>query len=175
MSRSLKIFPQCFLIVALCLTHSWSMAQNEVARERSSLQGIQNMSFTVNLEASSSLAQKSGLEISSLREMGQTTLREGSITLIPDHEVERSDEVPFLYLHVNTMDAGQGLVPFSISLYFYQPVKLSLNRDIQTSSVTWESGSLGIVSYDKVDLISAAARDLLNEFITDYNKVNDPS
>lgn len=175
MSRLLKIFSQCFFIAALCLTHSWSMAQNEVARERSSLKGIQNMSFTVNLEATSSLTQKSGLEISSLREMGQTTLREGSITLIPDNEVERSDEVPFLYLHVNTMDAGQGLVPFAISLYFYQPVKLSLNRDMQTSSVTWESGSLGIVSYDRMNLINAAAKDLLNEFISDYHKVNDPN
>lgn len=172
MPALIKISLEYFLIAVFCLTHSWSAAQNEVSRERSSLKGIQNMSFTVNLEANTSLLQKSGLDVTSLTEMGRTTLHEGKINLIPDNKVERSDEVPFLYLHINAFDAGQGLIPFSISLYFYQPVKLLLNRDMQTSSVTWESGSLGIVSYDRIELINDAAMDLINEFISDFNTVN---
>ncbi len=163
---------QYFLVVILCLGHSVLLAQNEVARERSSLKGINAMGFTVNLEANVSLTGKSDIDVSSLREMGQKTLKDSDISLIPDKQVQRSDEIPFLYLHVNSMDAGQGLVPFSLSLYFYQPVKLTLNRDLQTSAVTWESGSVGIVSYDQMNLISDAAKNLIEEFISDYNQIN---
>lgn len=130
------------------------------------------MGFTTNLESNVTLTQKGEIEVTSLKAMGEKTLRNGGITLIPDSEVRESDKIPFLYLHVNAMDAGQGLVPFSISLYLYQPVKLSLNRDLQTSSITWESGTLGIVSYDQMGLISVAAQDLIKEFISDYNDIN---
>lgn len=172
MATTSKIFYQYLFVAILCLIHSLAVAQNEIARERSSLKGIQSMGFTVNLEANVSLTENGEIEVTSLRGMGQKTLRKGGIKLIPDREVKRSDEIPFLYLHVNTMDAGRGLVPFSVTLYFYQPVKLMLNRDMETSSITWESGSVGIVSYDRMNLISDAAKDLLNEFIADYNKVN---
>ncbi len=172
MIGALKIFSRVVLVLVMCLNYSWALAQNEIARERSSLKGIQSMGFTVNLETNAPLTQHGEIDVISLSEMGEITLRNGGISLIPDNEVEGSDETPFLYLHVNAMDAGQGLIPFSISLYFYQPVKLTLNRGLQTSSVTWESGTLGIVSYDRIPLISDAAEKLLKEFITDYNQIN---
>lgn len=130
------------------------------------------MGFSVNLETNATLNEHSELKVTTLRGLGQKTLRNGGIRLIPDNEIKHPDEVPLLFLHVNTMDAGHGLIPFALTLYFYQPVKLTLNRDLQTSSVTWESGSLGIVSYDRTTLISEAAQKLLNEFITDYNRIN---
>lgn len=160
------------LLILLFLGHSALFAQNEVARERSSLKGINAMGFTVNLEANASLKQKGEIEVNTLREMGIKTLRNGGISLISDKEMQRSDEIPFLFLHVNSMNAGQGLVPFSLSLYFYQPVKLTLNRDLRSSAITWESGSVGIVSYDQIDLISDAAKNLIEEFISDYNQIN---
>lgn len=172
MSITAKIYRQYFFIAFLWLIHTTLLAQNEVARERSSLKGINELGFTVNLEENLSLAEKSEIEVTSLREMGQKTLRNSGISLIPDKDVLRSDEIPFLYLHVNSMDAGQGLVPFSLTLYFYQPVKLTLNRNLQTSAVTWESGSVGIVSYDQMDLISDAAKNLIEEFISDYKQIN---
>lgn len=167
-----KIYRQYFFIAFLCLVHTTLLAQNEVARERSSLKGINELGFTVNMEANLPLAEKGEIEVTSLREMGEKMLRNSSISLIPDKEAIRSDEIPFLYLHVNCMDAGQGLVPFSLSLYFYQPVKLTLNRDLQTSAVTWESGSVGIVSYDQMNLVNDAAKILIEEFISDYKQIN---
>lgn len=163
---------QLLFVVLICLIQYPAIAQNEIARERSSLKGIQRIGFTVNLETNSALNKHSQIEVLALTGMGQQTLRKGGISLILDSEIKQSDEIPFLYLHVNTMDAGRGLVPFAITLYFYQPVKLMLNRDLQTSSVTWESGSLGIVSYDRINLINDAARNLLEEFVTDYNRIN---
>jgi hypothetical protein len=75
-------------------------------------------------------------------------------------------------MHINTMDAGQGLVPFSVSLDFYQPAELTLNRNLQTSVSTWQTGLVGIVSYDRMNVIGESAVNLLDDFIKDYNQVN---
>lgn len=130
------------------------------------------MGFSVNYEANVSLTQKGEIEITSLQQMGEQALKKGDITLIPTRELKQSDQNPLLYMHINAMDAGRGLVPFAINLYFYQPIKLTLNRDLQTTASTWESGTLGIASYDQLQLIREAARGLLDEFITDYNDIN---
>lgn len=156
----------------LWLTPLFAWAQNEVARERSSLKGIQAMGFSANYEANAPLAEKQEISVSSLQDMGKQTIVEAGITLIPDQEVRQSDQIPLLYLHINAMDAGQGLVPFAINLYFYQPVKLALNQDLQTTASTWESGSVGIASYDQLQLIRQAAEGLLEEFVHDYNTIN---
>jgi hypothetical protein len=150
-------------------------AQNEISRERSSLKGIQSMGFTVNIESNKSLDEQRNFDVSSLRLMGQKLLREADIDIIADDEVQSSSDIPFLYLHINSMDAGKGLVPFALTLYFYQPVNLVLNRNQQTSSITWESGSVGIVSYDRMNLIPDAAKNLLQEFISDYQQINGSS
>ena len=172
MSASASLRSIIFAFAVFCLTGSTLCAQNEVARERSSLKGIQEMGFTVNLESNLQLNKQSELDVTSLVEMGREVLRNGNISLIPDQEVKQSADIPFLYLHINSMEAGQGLIPFALTLYFYQPVKLSLNRDLKTSAVTWESGSVGIVSYNNIKLIREASRELLKEFISDYNQVN---
>lgn len=158
-----------FLFLAFSMPAS---AQNEIERERSSLRGIAEMGFTVNLEVNVSLNKQGELEITSLRDRAITTLKEAGLTIIPDKNIESSADVPFLYMHINTMDAGQGLVPFSVSVRFYQPVKLTLNRDLQTSASTWETGLVGIVSYDRMNVIGDSAVNLLQDFISDYNRVN---
>jgi hypothetical protein len=159
-------------MLLLWLSPAILSAQNEVAREVNSLKGIQAMGFSVNYEANASLTEKGEIEIMSLQQMGEQLLNEGTIDLIPAEQMKQSDQNPLLYLHINAMDAGRGLVPFSINLYFYQPVKLTLNRDLQTTASTWESGTLGIASYDRLQLIREAAEGLIDEFIADYNNIN---
>ncbi len=162
----------CIFIVAILMTTSAAEAQNEIARQIHSLQGIQQLGFTVNVETNLSLNERGVIEVTSLQSMGENILREGGIDLIPDEQVRQSDQIPFLYMHINSMDAGEGLVPFHVTLFFYQPVKLPLNRDIQTTAATWESSTLGIVSYDRLNLIEKAARNTLKEFVSDYNQAN---
>lgn len=159
-----------FLVLIMMLSDA--LAQNEVARERHSLQGIRQLGFTVNLETNVSLNKRGEIEVTSLQSMGENTLRNGGITVIPDEQIKQSDQIPFLYMHINTMDAGEGLVPFHVTLLFYQPVKLPLNRDILTTAATWESSTLGIVSYDRLKLIEKAAENTLHEFIEDFNQAN---
>lgn len=147
-------------------------AQNEVQREQSSLRGIASMGFTVNVESNISLNETGELEVTSITDKIRKTLKEGDVILISDEQVRSSDRIPFLYMHINTMDAGQGLVPFSISLRFYQPVKLTLNQDQPTSASTWETGMVGIVSYDQMYVIQEAAFELIREFISDLRLAN---
>ncbi|WP_073059637.1 hypothetical protein [Fodinibius roseus] len=172
MSISIKINERLLLVLMLWLIPMLVFAQNEVARERSSLKGIQSMGLSVNYEANAPLTEKTNINVPSLQEKGKRALQEGGIRVVPREEVRQSDEIPLLYLHINAMDAGEGLVPFAVNLYFYQPVKLVLNQDLQTTANTWESGTVGIVSYDKLQLIDQAAEDLLQEFIHDYNEIN---
>lgn len=75
-------------------------------------------------------------------------------------------------MHINAMELENGLVPFSIQLRLYQPVRLVLNRDMQTSASTWENGVVGIVSLDRLTLINEAASELVTDFINDYGVYN---
>ena len=160
------------LLISLLLVPIALQAQNEIQRERNSLRGINEMGFTVNLETNVTLNEKGEIEVTSIKDAAEQRLSEGGIPLVSDEEVESSADIAFLYMHINTMDAGQGLVPFSVSIRFYQPVKLQLNRDQQTSASTWETGMVGIVSYDRMNVIQEAAVDLLADFISDFNRVN---
>lgn len=157
------------LIIALPVL---SFAQNEIEREISSLRGINELGFTVNLETNVTLNEKGEIEVTSIKDAARQRLAEAGIPLVSDREIESSADIPFLYMHINTMDAGRGLVPFSVSIRFYQPVKLQLNRDRQTSASTWETGMVGIVSYDRMNIIQESAVNLLGDFINDFNSVN---
>ena len=167
-----KFYGQLLPLLLLWLYPLGMQAQNEVEREVSSLQGIQSMRFRVNYEANSALSAQNAVEPATLQKAGEEILREGNITLIPNSEKDRAGQDPLLHMHINAMDAGRGLVPFTISLHFYQPVKLPLNRGLQTSASTWESSTLGLVSQDRLQVIEEAARGLLREFSADYKKVN---
>lgn len=162
----------CFFILSFFLLTSVSEAQNEIQRERSSLQGINEMGFTVNLETNVSINEKGEIEVTSIKDAAEQRLSNAGIPLLSDEQIESSADLPFLYMHINTMDAGRGLVPFSVSIRFYQPVKLQLNRDQPTSASTWETGMVGIVSYDRMEVIQEAAVDLLGDFISDFESVN---
>lgn len=164
-----KISP--FLIL-LFLIPSQIIAQNEVERERISLQGLQEFGFTANIEGSRDVADSEQLTPTVIRQQSVRQLVDAGIRFIPDEEVMSSADIPFLYMHINTMQLENGLVPFSIQLRLYQPVSLPLNRNLRTSASTWETGMVGIVSYDQLPTINQAAESLILTFIDDYYKAN---
>lgn len=171
--RSIK-YSNFLLVLVIWLSPIYVQAQNEVETEINSLNGIQSMGFRVNYEANSSLAAKEEAGVTSLQEMGENLLKEAQIKLISNQELMKDARAPLLHMHINAMDAGRGLVPFAISLRFFQPVKLPLNRDKRTMGSTWESSTLGIVSHDQLHIIKSAAHSLLKEFTADYHQINNP-
>ena len=161
------------LLFALLLSIPFSLfAQNEIERERISLQGLQEFGFTANIEVSRTIADNEHLTPTVIRQLAIDRLIEANINYIADEEVQSSADVPFLYMHINAMQLENGLVPFSIQLRMYQPVRLPLNRDLLTSASTWETGMVGIVSLDQLETINFAAEELVSDFIEDYYLAN---
>ena len=164
-------FKLLFLIV-FSLTPFLLPAQNEIERERVSLEGLQEFGFTANIEGSRTIADDQNLTPAVIRDEAVRQLVEADIRFADDEEVRSSADIPFLHMHINAMEMENGLIPFSIKLRLYQPVKLSLNRDLQTTASTWEDGMVGLVSYDRIAVIGEAASDMIKNFIDDYRQAN---
>jgi len=167
----MKFFIPLIFAISLLLPAEM-LAQQEIARERISLQGLQEFGFSANIQGSRTIAEDEVLTPANIRQQSVNQLVEAGLRFVSDDEVRSSADIPFLYMHINTMELENGLIPFSINLRLYQPVMLPLNRNLQTSASTWETGMVGIVSYDRIPLINEAARDLITDFINDYNLSN---
>lgn len=163
---------QYALFISIALLPFSVFGQNEIGRARISLQGLQEFGFTANIEGSQTVTDHDTLTPSVIRQQAINQIVEAGLRFISDEEVESSADIPFLYMHINTMQLDNGLIPFSIQLQLFQPVKLSLNRDLQTSASTWDSGMVGIVSLDQLPVINQAASNLIAEFIDDYRIAN---
>lgn len=148
------------------------IAQNEIERERIALQGIREFGFTVNIEGSRTIADDESLTPAVIRSNAEDKIKAAGLRFVQDMDVESSADIPFLYMHINAMEMPNGLIPFSIELRLYQPVKLILHDELQTSASTWENGMVGLVSFDRLDVINRAANGLIKDFIDDYNRVN---
>lgn len=159
-------------ILFLCISPLALLAQNEIDRERISLEGLQEFGFTANIEGSRTIAEAETLTPSTIRQEAVSQLVGADLRYVSDEEVNSSADIPFLHLHINAMEMENGLIPFSIALRLYQPVKLSLNRDLQSTAITWQTGMVGLVSYDQIQTISDAASNMIAEFIDDYNLAN---
>lgn len=160
------------LLLFLLTLPSQLMAQNEIERERISLQGLQEFGFTATIEGSRTIAGDPNLTPGILRQDAVNQLRAANIRYVTDDEVRSSADIPFLFMHVNAMELENGLVPFSIELRLYQPVKLVLNRDLQTSASTWENSVVGIVTLDRLPMINEAASSLVADFLDDFAAYN---
>lgn len=168
---SIKLILSTLLFIIIFLPHSLS-AQNEIGRARISLQGLQEFGFTANIEGGQQIVDHDSLTPTVIRQQAINQIVEAGLRFVSDEEVESAADIPFLYMHINTMQLDNGLVPFSINLQLYQPVKLSLNRDLQTSASTWDTGMVGIVSQDQLPVINQAAENMMTEFINDYQRAN---
>ncbi|MFU8813636.1 MAG: hypothetical protein ACNA78_11770 [Balneolaceae bacterium] len=156
----------------ILLTASAAWAQNEVERERISLEGLQEFGFTATVEGNAAIAERSDLRPSEFQRLAVEALQRAGIRFVRDQEVRSSADIPFLYMHINTMQLDNGLIPFSIQLRLYQPAELTLHRNLRTSVSTWEDGSVGLVSSDRISAILAEADNLLFTFLEEYRRAN---
>lgn len=147
-------------------------AQSEIERGINSLEGIRSFFITVNVEGNDSLARKNIFNVPDLTNRFTDYLTQQGIHILKQSDNPSVTDAPYLYVHINMMDAGRGLVPFSVELRFYQPVELTLNRHRQTLASTWNENMVGIVSYDRLPVIRESAEKLLDQFTQDYHKAN---
>ncbi len=162
-----------FSIIILLSVFSLQLvqAQNEIAREQSSLTGIKEMGIVVNIEKPIGLTDPS-LDVTWIREQIVDSFGDLPVRLLDDKTLRQSDEFPILHVHVNIMRASNLTLPFSIELNFYQPVKLVLNRDLKTMAITWNKGQVGIVSENMIPIIVEEAVALSSLFKDAFEEVN---
>ena len=169
----MKLFKSLSLLIPLLLFVTLSArAQNEVMLEQATLQGINGFYVSVNVEGNKELTKYDTLNVTKMQRDVENKLRDAGLPLQQEAGSRQGQDYPMLYIHVNVMDAGRGLIPFAVDVKFYQPVKLTLNRDIQTAASTWSSGYLGLVSYDRLGVIRQSMLSELENFIREFNSAN---
>ena len=146
-------------------------AQNEIARERSSLKGIQEIGIVVNIEKPMGLSHQS-LQTAVIQKAIKENFSDLPITILSDKTLRRSDEFPILHIHINVLRASNQTYPFSIEFNFYQPVKLVLNRDLQSMASTWNKGQLGMVTENMLHVIAEETVYVSNVFKDEFEEVN---
>lgn len=157
MTRLLRLLP------VLCLFFpAPALAQLDVGPAVRSLAGTPALAFELNVEAEAPLADDPALDLA-----GPVRERLSALPL-----ATRAGDTPYLYVHVNALSMDRGLVPFTVTLQFIQPVQLVLGTRATIPAATWESSTLGLVSSDNLPWITDAVLALVDEFISDFRQTN---
>ncbi|MEO9887529.1 MAG: hypothetical protein ABJR05_09010 [Balneola sp.] len=148
-----------------------SIAQNEIETERHSLVGITQFGISVEIEKPIGL-QEITLNPAEIQDEISKSFATLPATLLSFNELKRSFYNPFFYVHVNIMQAEDGIYPFSIEMRFYQPIKLSLKNDVESMASTWHSGYVGMVSFDRTNEIAGVVLEATKEFKDEFERLN---
>lgn len=160
-----------FLVLITFIPLQIVLAQNEIAREQSSLKGIQEIGIVVNIEKPMGLSHQT-LQTKVIHRAIEENFSDLHITILSDKTLRRSDEFPILHIHINVMRASNQTYLFSIEINFYQPVKLVLNRDLQSMASTWNKGQLGMVTENMLHVIAEEAVNVSTLFKEEFEEVN---
>jgi len=152
-------------VAVLSLT-SWTPVFAQLDQEEStrSLADVGPFGIVVDVEATQSLAIDSSLGTESLKARLANRLEAMSGRRPVAAPLERSK--PYLYVHVNAMQVDDGLIPFSVSASFIQEVRVAAGG-LSMMASTWDSGYVGLVSYDRIGAIADACESLVDEFAED--------
>ena len=150
---------------------SQAFGQMETEQSRRSLRGVKGFYLQVDVEGSLGLTQDEALNVRAIRSRVATELRSAGLNVLETTEVLDQSNSPYLYVHVNMLDVEGGLVPFAVSTQFYQQVEIKRQR-ASAMACTWDTGLVGLVSYDNLDMIADAAVGSVTNFVDDYHVSN---
>ena len=167
--RSLILYTGLF--VFLLLSTAPAHAQMETGESRLTLQGIKGFYLRVDVEGSLGLTSDEALNVRAVKSRVATELRQAGLNVLESTEVVDQMLEPYLYVHVNMIDVEGGLVPFAVNTQFFQRVEIPRQRK-SVVSCTWDTGLVGLVSYDNLDMIADAAVGSVTNFITDFHDIN---
>ena len=161
------------LLIAFLFMPSTAYAQMETKQSTQSLGRIQGFYVRVEIEGSVGLTSDEKLNVKAINQRVKRRLRDAGLNVIEPTEGFDQPMEPYLYVHINMMELEQGLVPFANNLQFFQRVEIPGRRRKQSLiAATWDTGVVGLVSYDNLDMIADSAIESVNEFITDFQQVN---
>jgi hypothetical protein len=117
------------LMVALLLPVSFLHAAGDAPLDRATLRGLKNVGVVIDVLDPE--LEKLGITRDALTSRILGRLHADNITVDPSAN-------EFVGLRINMVRGGRGPFALSVSLGLYQPVLLSRNHDIRTTSQTWE-------------------------------------
>lgn len=153
------------VLFLLAATAGPAQTQARLAEERASLDNLGAFGVVVDVEAPRTLAAHPALAVDALHQQTRAQLRAADAPVLSASAWAQQAGAPYLYLHVNAADAGQGLVPFSIEVQLLQRVRLDRDPAARLMVPTWESEVVGLVSRDQLARIPEAAALLVDEFL----------
>lgn len=140
--------------------------------ERQSLTGSGPFSLIVDLEAPVSVQTSEALDPGRIHDEVLTILRGAGLEVRSIDPNRKADDLPYLYVHINLHDAGEGIYPFTVQVRFYQAVQPTGRSGAIMAGSTWEAGNVGIVSADMLHMVSNSAVNAAYPFIDDYHAAN---
>jgi hypothetical protein len=162
------VFLACLLIGSAQV----ATAQTELEQARRSLQGVDGFYLSLNLEGPGAMLADEALKITTLEDVLALRLVEAGVTVLTDAGISATERVPYLHIHINMMEVGQGQIPFAIEVRFFQAVRLVRDPWLVTVAATWESSLVGMTYPNQIALIAEAAAGLVDEFAEDLRRVN---
>ena len=159
------------ILFCLCLPNL-VFAQMETGQARQSLIDLKGFYVQVDVEGSVGLTSDEKLNASAVNQRVKQRLRSAGLNVLEMTEVIDEPLEPYLYIHVNMLEMERGLVPFAVNMQFFQRVELPRNERQSLIACTWDSGLVGLVSLDNLDMIADSAVESLTVFIDDFQQVN---
>lgn len=160
------------LLLLLCCMPNLVLAQMETEQARQSLIDLKGFYVQVDVEGSVGLTSDEKLNASAINQRIKQKLRGAGLNVLELTEVLDEPLEPYLYVHVNMLEMERGLVPFAVNTQFFQRVELPRKKRQSLISCTWDSGLVGLVSLDNLDMIADSAVESLQVFIDDFQQVN---
>ena len=152
------------LTLALLMMPPATRAAGDAPLDRATLKGLKGVAVIIDVIDGD--LQKLGVTREALINRLLGRLATDRITIDPG-------ATEFLGLHINAVRGGRGPFALSLSMGLYQPVLLSRNHDLRTSTQTWEVDT--VLMADPKALVTACAEtadELADRFAMAFYAVN---
>jgi len=144
------------------------LSQNDDEGSRATLAGLAGVQVVV--ESLPLAATRYGLDRATLRTDIELRLRMAGLRVVESDSASSS----FLYVAVNLQDSDVGIAAYSLSVAFYQFVRLYRlpQSALPVMAITWSVHGVGTARIQSVPGIRDYARDYVDRFINAYLAVN---
>lgn len=156
--------------VALALTALTGVTLAADQEEIKTLQGLKGVFVTVdNLNPA---AEAMGLSSKKVHGDVALRLRQKGISVFNVKQMRQTPGLPILKVLINVHKAADNLYVYAIDVDVQQTVRLVHRPSIKAYATTWKTGTLGIVTNDKLDSMRDLIMDFVDDFVSDYQQAN---
>lgn len=161
------VFKAAFGIVFTLFAISASAADQEQIKTLHGLKGV-----FVTVDNLNPAAEAMGL--SSKKVTGDVTLRlrQKDVPVLSIRQMREDPGLPILKVLINVHKAADNLFVYAIDINLQQTVKLAHQPSIQAYATTWKTGTLGIVTNDKLGDLRDLILQFIDDFVSDYRQAN---